>query len=231
MLDVIPVATAILGILVGYIVGVARDRWAAVRTKQIEVINDLHERLLEIEDMELTDGRSSTLAVRVDSRSDQGQEPMSDAEAAYLAEQAKWREQLRMGMRRARLWIDDRTVSLVSNYFLLMMHCQSWEKFGHGRLTDDATFLRYVKTIFGGTQDVMNNAVKQHGTTGEPWLLDCVGLSHMCLQVIQRRVRLEIAHPLWFRVNSYWWQLRERRADRLANRVRVRSSAFKQIAS
>lgn len=89
-------------------------RLATMRTKQIEVINDLHQRALEIEQMELSDGKGFTHAVRVNGRSDQGQEPMSDAEAAYLAKQVKWREQLRMEVRRARLLIDGRTVSLVS---------------------------------------------------------------------------------------------------------------------
>ena len=214
MYDLIPVVTAILGISLGYFVGVARDRLTAMRTKQIEVINDLHQRVLEIEHMELSDGKGFTHAVRVDSRSDQGQELMSEAEAAYLGEQVKWREQLRMEMGRARLWIDGRTVSLVSKYFLLMMHCQSWETFGQGRLTDDATFLLYVRDIFGGRKGVMRNVVRKHSKTGEPWLLDCVGLSHMCLQVIQKRIRLEIAHPLLFRMKSCWWSLREQRTER-----------------
>lgn len=94
ILDVIPVAAAILGVLVGYIVGVARDRLATVRSKQIEIINSLHDRVLEIENMELSDGRSLTLAVIVDSRSDKSQEAMSDAEVAYLGEQERWREKL-----------------------------------------------------------------------------------------------------------------------------------------
>lgn len=219
MNEYLPVATAILGGLVGYIVGVARDRLAAVRSKQIEIINDLHEKVLEIENMELSDGQSFTLAVIVDSRSDQSQEAMSNAQAAYLDEQVQWREKLRTETRSARLWIDDRTVGLVSSYFFLMMHCQSWTKFGQGRLTDDPTFLRHVRSIFGKTTCVMRNAVTNHSVTGEPWSLDCVRLSRMCLQVIQRRILLEIAHPLLFRMKSYWWRFREWRTERIANRI------------
>lgn len=231
MHDSIPLFAGLLGIFLGYLLGVSRDRLSAMRAKQIEVMNDLHERALEIAPMELTDGRRFTLAVRVDSRADQGPEHMSDAEVAYLGELAKWREELRMEMGRARLWIDGRTVSLVSNYFLLMMHCQNWENFGRGRLTDDATFLRYVRAIFGRPQGVMRKAVRKHSMTGEPWLLDSVGLSHMCLQVIQRRIHLEIARPFLFRMSSYRWQLREWRNDRFARRMRALSSDTAEIAS
>ena len=55
----------LIAALGGYLFGVARDRSSAIRTKQIEAITQLHERVLEIERKEMSDEKSITLAVSV----------------------------------------------------------------------------------------------------------------------------------------------------------------------
>lgn len=53
------------GATLGWILGVARDRLAAVRAQQITVMTQLHERVLEVARKELSDGKSRILAVGV----------------------------------------------------------------------------------------------------------------------------------------------------------------------
>ena len=134
---------------------------------------------------------------------------LSDSEVDYLSMLEKWRQDLHEEETRARLWIDRRTVRLVSAYFILMMHCKSWEEFGQGNLIEDADFLTNLRLIFGRTNSVLNKIVIKHSKTGYPRLVDCLLLSDLCLSVIQRRVRLEISAPFCFRVMSMWWNLLE----------------------
>ena len=93
-----------------------------------------------------------------------------------------------------------------------MMHCKHWEEFGQGLLIEDAEFLRHLKCIFGrififgGAEHVLREITIRNSKTGEPRLVDCILLSDMCLEVIQRRVRLEVSCPFWFRLKSIWWK-------------------------
>ena len=111
----------------------------------------------------------------------------------------RWREELLEEESRARLWVNERTVHVVSAYFLVMMQCSGWEEFGKGRLTEDAEFLGRLRFIFGDkVNSVLNEIVKRKSKTGEPWLVDCVRLSDRCLSVIQRRVYREVASPFFY---------------------------------
>ena len=189
-----------------------RDRSTAVRTKQIEAMTRLHERVLEIERKEMSDGKSITLSVSVHGGSKKRNSLMSDEEVGYLSSLEKWRQELLEEEDRAQLWIDRTTVYLVRSYFLLMMHCKHWEEFGQGILVEDADFLRYLKDIFGrkfifGSADhVLREVTIRNSKTGEPRLVNCVLLSDVCLEVIQRRVRLEVSCPFSFRLTSLWWK-------------------------
>ena len=53
----------LIAAMVGYLFGIVRDRSSAIRTKQIEAMTPLHERVLEIERKEISDGKSIPLAV------------------------------------------------------------------------------------------------------------------------------------------------------------------------
>ena len=54
-----PLMLLLVGGIVGYIFAISRDRLSAVRSRKIEAITQLHERVLEIEKRELSDtGRS-----------------------------------------------------------------------------------------------------------------------------------------------------------------------------
>ena len=140
---------------------------------------------------------------------------MSNSEVEYLSRLQAWRQKLLEEEDRARFWISSRTVRAVSHYFLLMMQCKSWKEFGQGNLTEDPSFLKYLQSIFGSTRGALKKVVRIHSDTGEPWILDCVILSDMCLNVIQQRIRLEISAPLFFRVMSAWWNLQERLSKRI----------------
>ena len=134
---------------------------------------------------------------------------MSDSEVDYLSRLSKWRQDLHEEEDRARLWIDRRTVRLVSTYFILMMQCKSWEEFGQGNLIEDAYFRNRLRLIFGCTNGVLKKIIIRHSKTKHPRFVNCLLLSDMCLGVIQRRVRLEVSAPLCFRTMSLWWGLLE----------------------
>ena len=204
-----PLVLLLVGGIVGYIFAISRDRLSAVRSRKIEAITKLHERVLEIERRELSDGRSLTMAIDVRGGTKRREGLLSDSEVDYLSMLGQWRQDLHEEEDRARLWIDRRTVRLVSAYFILMMQCKSWEEFGQGNLIEDTDFLNSIRLIFGRTNGVLRKIVIRHSQTGHPRLVDCLLLSDMCLSVIQRRVRLEISAPLCFRVMSLWWRLME----------------------
>ena len=204
-----PVLLLVLGGIVGYIFAISRDRLSAVRSRKIEAITKLHERVLEIERKELSDGRNMTMAIGVKGGTKKREGLLSDDEVDYLSMLEKWRQDLHEEEARARLWIDRRTVRLVSAYFITMMQCKSWEEFGQGNLLEDVDFLTNLRLIFGRTNGVLKKIVIRHSKTGYPRLVDCLLLSDLCLSVIQRRVRLEISTPLCFRVMSLWWSFLE----------------------
>ena len=189
----------VIAAIVGWVLGVTRDRLAAVRTQQITAITQLHERVLEVARKELFDGKSMTLAVGVQGGAKSRRAPMDSEEVEYQARLGQWREKLREEEERARLWIDAHTVRLVSTYFLVMMQCSSWEEFGQGVLTEDRDFTRRLRVIFGrNTNRVLSDVVITKSGSAKAWLVDCVELSDRCLSVIQRRIRLEVAHPVPF---------------------------------
>ena len=195
---------AVGGGAIGWTVGVARDRRAALRKQQIAASEQLHERVLEVASTELFDGKSVTLAIRVQGGSKPRRTPMDSKEIDYQARLGQWRDKLREEEDRARLWIDAHTVCLVSSYFLLMMQCSGWEEFGQGILTEDREFRRRLRAIFGRrTDQVLRAVVTTRSGTKEPWLVDCVGLSNRCLSVIQRRIRRQIAYPALFRLGTW----------------------------
>ena len=208
-MDWMKLALLLVGGIGGYIFSISRDRVSAIRSKQIDAITKLHERVLEIEKHELSDRTSMAVAVAVEGGTKTRSGLMSDSEVDYLSRLEKWRQELLEEEDRARLWIDRRTVRLVSAYFLLMMQCKSWEEFGQGNLVEDTTVLENMRLIFGRTEGVLKKVVIRHSKTGKSWLVNCVLLSDMCLSVIQRRVRLEVSAPLCFRAKSLWWGLLE----------------------
>ncbi len=202
---VIGAGMTIVGAIAGYILAVSRDRGTAIRTKKIEAISRLHDRVLEIEGKELSDGKSQTMMIPVDGGTRKSG-PLSDYEVEYQSRLERWRQELHEEELRVRLWIDRRTVALVSNYFLLMMQCQSWADFGQGSLIEEAEFLRRLRSIFGRTGGTLEVIVIKHSKTGQSWLVDCLLLSDLCLDVIQRRVRLEVSSPVRYRAMSLWWR-------------------------
>ena len=210
----INLATVLFALVVGYLLGTRRDRYSAILSKRIECFERLHERVLEIEQNELSDGTRLTLAVRVIGGTENRNDPTTDSELKYLSKLQAWRQQLLEEEDRARLWVSNHTVRIVSHYFLLMMQCKSWNDFGKGSLIEDQSFLYYLHSIFGSKGAVLKKVVRIHSTTGEPWILNCVSLSDMCLDVIQRRIRLEMSAPLLFRAMSLWWIFRARQLKR-----------------
>ena len=159
------------------------------------------------------------MAVKIHGGTKDSSSLLADEEVDYLSKLAQWRQDLLEEEDRARLWVDGRTVRIVGSYFLLMMHCKSWEKFGQGSLMEDAHFLRNLRLVFGRTNDVLKKVVIRHSKTREPILLDVVLLSDMCLKVIQRRVRLEVSAPLRYFAMSVVWRLLDlARALRLSNK-------------
>lgn len=204
-----PLVLLLVGGIVGYIFAISRDRLSAIRSRKIDAITNLHERVLEIERRELSDGRNLTMAIGVDGGTKKREGLLSDSEVDYLSMLEQWRQKLHEEEDRARLWIDRRTVRLVSAYFILMMQCKSWEEFGQGNLLEDIDFVTNLRLIFGRENGVLKKIVVKHSKTGNPRLVDCLLLSDLCLSVIQRRVRLEISAPLCFRIMSSWWSLLE----------------------
>ena len=147
------------------------------------------------------------MAVNIHGGTKELRDLMADEEVGYLFRLNEWRQDLLEEEDRAGLWVDGRTVRIVRSYFLLMMHCKSWEKFGKGNLIEDPHFLSNLRSVFGRPNGVLEKAVIRHSKTGEPRLLDVILLSDMCLKVIQRRVRLEVSAPLRYFVMSIMWRL------------------------
>ncbi len=203
------IALLLVGGIVGFLFAVSRDRVSAIRSRKIEAIGRLHERVLEIERNELSDGKSMAMAVSVLGGTKKRSGLLEDEEVDYLSQLQKWRQELQEEENRARLWVDRRTVRLVSAYFILMMECKSWDEFGQGNLIEDENFLGCLRLIFGRKHGVLKKVVVTHSKTGQPRLVDCLLLSDMCLSVIQRRVRLELSAPIFFRAMSMWWGLLE----------------------
>ena len=72
----------------------------------------------------------STLAVPVHGGTKKRSGLLSEEEVDHHSRLGHWRQELNEEEDRARLWIDRGTVYLVSNYFLLMMHCKNWKNSG-----------------------------------------------------------------------------------------------------
>lgn len=181
--------------LIGYILGVTRDRLAAIRAKQVETISQLQARVVEIMRTELFDGRSMRLTVALQGGIRQHRR-LSDEEVGYDSEVSRWRETLQEEEDKARLWIDVQTIDMVSAYSLLASHCTTWDLFGQGNLTEDRRFRNYMRCIFGKQANQVLKEVTIEDRTGKPWLLNLIVLSHRCLSTIQRRIRLEVQSPL-----------------------------------
>ena len=202
-----PAIVPLLALLIGYFLGARRDRLSAVRTKQIEALTELYEKILEIEQQELSDGKQFRMAVSVQG----GKRPRSGLldgdETRYQEQLSVWRQALYHEANRAELWIDHTTLGLVRAYFLIMMECMHWEENGRGLLVEHDQFLSNLRLIFGSTRGVLKK-VEIRGSFGEPWMLNCSLLSDLCLHVIQRRIFLEISSPFRFWVAKMWWRLK-----------------------
>lgn len=165
--------------------------------------------MLDIGEMELSDGKSERLAIRVVS-GDQRTQDLDSEEVEYLQELIKWRRDIEREERRANMWIHGDTVAAVRSYRLLMMHCRAWEDGGQpGRsITEDYRFNYYLMRIFGKkwkkrVEEVTERFQMQDNPRyGEPWLLDMTALSLRCLDDIQKRLFSEIKHPTWFRLKE-----------------------------
>ena len=195
--------------IVGYFFGVSKDRLSAIRNKQIEVGSDLLNQILDIGEMELSDGKSEKLAIRAVS-GDQRTQNHDDAEMEHLQELTKWRRDIGREERRARTWIHRNTVSAVSSYRLLMMRCRTWEGGGQpGRLiTEDYLFQYYTMKIFGKQWiKIVEEVTERYQFEdsphyGEHWLIDMTGLSLRCLENIQNRLFSEIRCPSCFKIRE-----------------------------
>ena len=197
---VIPLLTGV----VGYLVGIAKDRSNTIHAKKIEAMTKLHERVLEIEKMELSDSKGRTLAVPIIPERKPRENLLSQEEFTYMQKQAQWREELHEEEKRAGLWLSRKTVQLVSGYLILMMTCKTWGEFTQsGSLIEDEIFLNCLRRIFGDEEVILKdeNVVKWHSELQRPWLLNCDYLSGMCLEVIQKRMNLEVA--LFPRLQAY----------------------------
>lgn len=184
---------------IGYILGVTRDRLAVIRAKQVETISQLQARVVEIMRTELFDGKSMRLTIALQGGIRQNRS-LSDEEVEYDSEVSRWCETLREEEDKARLWIDEQTIDMVSVYTLLASHCTNWDRFGQGDLTKDRRFRNYMRCIFGKQANQVLKEVAIEDRTGKPWLLNLITLSHRCLSTIQRRIRLEVQSPLRFRL-------------------------------
>ena len=110
---------------VGFLLGLVKDRYNNLHAKRMEAMTNLHEHVLKIENMELSDGESRTLAVHVDPVRRKEDSQLSNAKLDYINKLEQWRAELYEEERRARLWLSRKTVDLVGHYFILMMHCKS----------------------------------------------------------------------------------------------------------
>lgn len=187
---------------IGYILGLTRDRLAAIRAKQVETITQLQAHVVEIARKELFDGRNMRLTVALQGgiRKDRH---LSDEEVRYDSEVSQWRETLREEEDKARLWIDVQTIDMISAYVLLTSHCTNWDLFGQGNLMEDKRFRNYMRCIFGASTNRVLKEVTIENRVGSPWHLNLIKLSHRCLSAIQRRIRLEVQSPLRFRL-MHW---------------------------
>ena len=91
------------------------------------------------------------------------------------------------------------------SYLILMMTCKTWGEFTQaGSLIEDETFLNCLTRIFGDSEVILKDekVVEWHSKLQQPWLLNCDYLSDMCLEVIQKRMNLEVA--LFPRLQAYW---------------------------
>ena len=82
------------------------------------------------------------------------------------------------------------------SYLILMMTCKTWGEFTQaGSLIEDETFLNCLTRIFGDSEVILKDekVVEWHSKLQQPWLLNCDYLSDMCLEVIQKRMNLEVA--------------------------------------
>lgn len=190
--------------LAGYFFGMAKDRSNVLHAKKMEAMTNLHEHVLKIENMELSDGESHTLAVHVDPVRRKEDDQLSNAKLDYIHKLEQWRAEIYEEERRARLWLSRETVDLVGHYFMLMMRCKSWQRLGNGSLVEDQSFLNCLIRIFGNTEDILadERIVTRYDHNKAPCLVDCIYLSNKCLEVIQKRMSLEVA--LFPRLQGYW---------------------------
>ena len=197
---VIPLLTGV----VGYLVGIAKDRSNTIHAKKIEAMTKLHERVLEIEEIELTDSKGRTVWVLIIPEKEPRKDLLNQEEFSYMQKQAQWREELHEEERRAGLWLSRKIIQLVSSYLILMMTCKTWGEFTQaGSLIEDETFLDCLRRIFGDAEVILKDerVVRWHSELQRPWLLNCDYLSGMCLEVIQKRMNLEVA--LFPRLQAY----------------------------
>ena len=179
--------SGLLSGFVGYVVG----RSHTLHVKKLEAMTKLYERVVEIEDMQLSDEKGYLL-INIDKTSDKDDNsPMNTEELGYLITQSEWRRKMHGEERKARLWLSKETVDLVGQYFLLMMHCQHWQEFGKGNLLEDEHFLRYIGGVFGNTDDVLKDEEIIIGGV-KPLFVNRVDLSKKCIEVIQKRMSLEV---------------------------------------
>ena len=202
-MNLLTVITALFTGVLGYILALAKDRHSSLHAKKMEAMTKLHDRVLEIEKMELSDGKSRTLAVHVDPVRRKEDSQLSNEKLDYMYKLGQWRAELQEEERKARLWLSRETVDLVGHYFILMMNCKSWQRLGEGSLVEDPSFLNCLSRIFGNTEDILDDEriVTRYDYNKQPCLVDCIYLSNKCLEVIQKRMSLEIA--LFPRLQAY----------------------------
>ena len=198
------IAIPLLTGVVGYFVGIAKDRSNTIHAKKIEAMTKLHERVLEIEEIELTDSKGRTVWVLIIPEKEPRKDLLNQEEFSYMQKQAQWREELHEEERRAGLWLSRKIIQLVSSYLILMMTCKTWGEFTQaGSLIEDETFLDCLRRIFGDAEVILKDerVVRWHSELQRPWLLNCDYLSGMCLEIIQKRMNLEVA--LFPRLQAY----------------------------
>ena len=196
-------ALATFTALVGYFLGIAKDRSNVIHAKRMEAMTKLHDHVLEIEKIELSESGARTVLVPINLQRTSGEVLLSGKEWSYLTTQMSWREQLYEEERKARLWLSRKTVDLVETYFMLMMTCKSWDKLGHGNLLDNVKFIEYTDKIFGNARVILEDKkLLVDSYKGEdPIFIDCSYLSDKCLEIIQKRMSLEVT--LFPRLQAY----------------------------
>ena len=195
-MNLLTVVTALFAGVLGYFLALAKDRSNTIHAKKMEAMTKLHARVLDIEKTELSDAKSRTLKVLIIPEKKPRDELYTDEEFTYLQKQAQWRQDLHEEGRGARLWLSRKTVNLSSSYLTLMMTCKTWGEFRQeGSLIEDEYFLDCLRRIFGNAEVILEDEkiVMWNSYTQKPWLLNCDYLSDMCLEVIQKRLYLEIS--------------------------------------